>query len=84
MEQDHFQEMDLNYYKLEYINQNIENNTEFKKWYEEANEICKNKNLQTSKLRDDGADKLFTIALCKECSSYTICSIGFRYCFFLC
>ena len=79
-----YDQTDKDYFKLDYNNQDITRLSEFKKWYEEANEICKNKNVQYSTVRDYNVDKLFTIALCKKCSSYTICSIGFRYCFIIC
>ena len=75
---------DKEYFRLDYDNQDVTNLSEFKKWYEEANEICKNKNLEASEDRDLFTDKLFTIALCKKCSGYTICSIGYRYCTIIC
>ena len=64
---------DKEYFKLDYDNQDVTNLSEFKKWYEKTNEIYKNKNLVASRDRDTFLDKLFTIALCKKCSGYTIC-----------
>ena len=72
-----FEYIDKDYFKIDYENQDVTNLPEFKKWYEQANKLCKTKNLESK-------NELFTIGLCKTCSGYTICSIGLSYCFIQC
>ena len=72
-----FESIDKDYFKIDYENQDVTNLPEFKKWYEQANKLCKTKNLESK-------NELFTIGLCKTCSGYTICSIGLSYCFIEC
>ena len=69
------------YFKPEYINQDVSNSPEFKKWYKNAKKYVEKENLKRSK---DGTEKPFdvnydyrilTIEFCMNCMSYTICSI---------
>jgi len=79
------------YFKLEYKNQDIKNKPEFKKWYTNAKEKINKENLKRGKdfikkayhVNDDY--RILTIAFCKKCMSYTICSIiDYSYCYAEC
>jgi len=66
------------FFKVTYINQDVKNKPEFKKWYENITEVINKENLEN----DRG---LLTIGFCMKCMSYTICSImDYSYCFVIC
>ena len=70
------------YYKSEYENQNIKNRPDFKKWYKNSKEYINKENLKRSKdfvqkEHNVGDDyRILTIAFCKKCMKYIICSIN--------
>ena len=72
------------YFKPEYINQDVSNSPEFKKWYKKAKEYIHNENLKRNNQKNFDVKKdynILTIAYCNECKSYTICSIViYSYC----
>ena len=66
------------FFKVEFINQDVMNKPEFKKWYENIKEVINKENLEREK-------DLLTIGFCIGCMSYTICSImDYSYCFVIC
>ena len=76
------------YFKPEYINQDVSNSPEFKKWYKKAKEYIHNENLKRNNQKNFDVKKdynILTIAYCNECKSYTICSIVmYSYCYSEC
>ena len=61
-------QLNQNYYQLEFDGQNVEKSPSFKKWYENSLNKINNKN------KDDPESKILCIFYCRNCKSYTICS----------
>ena len=76
------------YFKPEYINQDVSNSPEFKKWYKKTKKYIHNENLKRNNQKNFDVNKDYTIlaiAYCKKCNSYTICSIIlYSYCYSRC
>ena len=72
-----FEKSELNYYKLDYITQKVDKILEFKKWYENAIKYIDKENQYNE-------HRLYTICLCKNCISYTICTFAYEYSFVKC
>lgn len=76
-----FKEIELNYFKVEYKNQNVKKIQDFKNWYEKANKYVKNENLRRGLWNDYHNDdnKILTISFCNKCQSYAICDFSTKY-----
>ena len=70
---------ELNYFHLEYKDQNIKENNLFKEWYKKADNYVKEVNKKHEKLPKTSifrrGTKFLTISFCNNCNCYVICSI---------
>ena len=76
-------------FKLQFVGQNVKNNPEFTKWYNDTNKKLKEENLRIkyeALIKDDGfhSTVLYIISFCPYCNSYSVCSYDSGFCFIIC